>query len=202
MGRADELAVEGGEVVIGPVLLVGGEVGREQVLEVGDELGRAPAVHAAERAERSLEQLADDADQPWRCRCRQASAPAAPHECRSGSPGVRAGLHVPASGPASTRRSVPAPCVRRVGAGSGNLPRRFIPYSDASTEYCAWVSPSGATARSTAARHFIDSRHTRGSPASATRCSLALQYMTTVSMATIAWCERHLARARRVMNCS
>ena len=29
------------------------------------------------------------------------------------------------------------------------------------SEYCAWVSPSGAMARSTATRHFVDSRHTR-----------------------------------------
>ncbi|GHA03668.1 hypothetical protein GCM10010303_11520 [Streptomyces purpurascens] len=36
-----------------------------------------------------------------------------------------------------------------------------MPYSEAMSEYCAWVSPSGATARSTATRHFIDSRHTR-----------------------------------------
>lgn len=36
-----------------------------------------------------------------------------------------------------------------------------MPYSDATREYCAWVSPRGATARSTATRHFIDSRQTR-----------------------------------------
>ena len=36
-----------------------------------------------------------------------------------------------------------------------------MPYSEATSEYWACVRPSGATARSTATRHFIDSRQTR-----------------------------------------
>jgi hypothetical protein len=43
----------------------------------------------------------------------------------------------------------------------GRVPPRVMPYSGASTEYCAWVSPYGASAASIAARQRMDSRQIR-----------------------------------------
>ena len=42
----------------------------------------------------------------------------------------------------------------------GRSPPAVMPRNEASTVYCAWVRPSGATARSTAAPHRIASRQT------------------------------------------
>ncbi|GGX83849.1 hypothetical protein GCM10010515_59280 [Streptomyces fructofermentans] len=62
-----------------------------------------------------------------------------------------------------------------------------MPYSDATSEYCAWVRPRGAIARSTATRHFMDRRHTRkpGVAPSGSVLTDAL-YMDIVYMAAMA----------------